>query len=96
MLQPPWRQSLNSNLLCGLDWQGEGTIDPSGVVEIAGALAGNASLLELQLRGNWVGEEAGAALGGALANNRTLESLSLWKNKLGSKVRVRVGVRVRG
>jgi len=43
---------LSSNELCGIDWRGQGTYNPSGIMAIAKALEVNAVLTNLDLSSN--------------------------------------------
>eukprot|EP00746_Dinoflagellata_sp_MGD_P011161 gnl/MRDRNA2_/MRDRNA2_123336_c0_seq1.p1 gnl/MRDRNA2_/MRDRNA2_123336_c0~~gnl/MRDRNA2_/MRDRNA2_123336_c0_seq1.p1 ORF type:complete len:1073 (+),score=177.21 gnl/MRDRNA2_/MRDRNA2_123336_c0_seq1:183-3221(+) len=56
---------------------------PSGAVLIADALYKNRALLELNLRGQLIGQEGARALGGALQANVILKKLDLSCNSLG-------------
>ena len=74
---------LSSNQLCGLDWRGQGTYDPSGIQALASALAGTAVLTNLSLASNHIGVEGAKALADALASGRAvLTELNLANNDL--------------
>ena len=74
---------LSSNQLCGLDWQGKGTYDASGIIALSEALKVTAVLTSLDLFGNSIGAEEAKTLAEALAKNAVLTSLDLQGNEVG-------------
>ena len=60
---------LASNELCGLNWEGKGTYTAEGIKALADAVAVNASLTSLDLRGNRLGDEGWCAVFDALRDH---------------------------
>lgn len=81
---------LSFNELCGIDEDGDGTYDASGIQALASALAGNRVLTNLNLAANNLtnyGKDMSGiqALASALAGNGVLKSIDLRNNNLGTE-----------
>ena len=78
--------NLGGNELCGLDFQGRGTYDASGIQALASALAGNAVLTSLNVADNSIGNEGAKAFATALSDGNTvLKTLNLDHNGIGAE-----------
>lgn len=61
------------------------TMEPSGGTRIARALPANATLTELKILYNNIGDDGAAALADGLTSNATLTKLTLWHNLIGDE-----------
>jgi len=73
---------LSSNELCGIDWRGQGTYNPSGIMAIAKALEVNAVLKSLNLSENKINDTGATAIATALEVNAVLTELNLRFNEI--------------
>jgi len=89
--------NLAYNQLCGVDLDGRGTYDASGIQALASAISVNAVLTTLDLRGNNIGAQGATALADALASGRAvLKQCDLRYNSMGGEVKAALQEAVKG
>ncbi|EOD20950.1 hypothetical protein EMIHUDRAFT_207994 [Emiliania huxleyi CCMP1516] len=74
---------LSGNFICGLDEDGEGKYNESGIVALAEALGANAVLKSVDLCNNKISQQGAAAIANALRSNAALTELNIWYNDIG-------------
>ena len=84
---------LSDNMLCGVDEDGDGSYDPSGIQALAAALSsGKAVLKKIVLSLNPIKDEGAIAIGESLKTNKTLETLELAQCRIGQAGGKAIGV----